>query len=94
MQSKGTPREVVSNLYLTILSRFPTDDELKAVGAYSQAGGGMGGSTAPTYSKGGGAGKGGPAPRTFSQGGSSKSATAAIDVAWALVNSAEFLYRH
>jgi hypothetical protein len=93
MQSKGNPREVVSNLYLTILSRFPTDDELKAVGAYSQAGG-MGGTTAPTYSKGGGTGKGGGAPRTYSQGSSSKSATAAIDVAWALVNSAEFLYRH
>jgi hypothetical protein len=93
LQSKGNPREVVNGLYLTILSRFPTDDELKAVGAYSQAGG-MGGTTAPTYSKGGGTGKGGAAPRTYSQGSSSKSATAAIDVAWALVNSAEFLYRH
>jgi hypothetical protein len=64
LQSRGSPREVVANLYLTILSRFPTDEELKAVGAYSQAG-----ST----------GKGG---------------TAAMDVTWALINSAEFLYRH
>jgi hypothetical protein len=64
MQSKGTPREVVNGLYLTILSRFPTEEELKIVGAYSQSGG---------------TGKGG---------------TVAVDLAWALINSAEFLYRH
>jgi len=64
MQSRGDPREIVTGLYLTILSRFPTEEELKIVGAYSQSGG---------------AAKGG---------------TAAVDVAWALINSAEFLYRH
>jgi hypothetical protein len=63
-QGKEPPREVVNRIYLTVLSRFPTDEELKAVAAYSQATGG---------------GKGG---------------TAAIDIIWALVNSAEFLYRH
>jgi len=107
MQSKGTPREVVSSLYLTILSRLPTDDELKAVGAYSQAnGGGQGGTAAGASFQAGGPGKGGPGggafskgagrggAGTYSQGGSSRSGTAAIDVAWALVNSAEFLYRH
>jgi hypothetical protein len=63
-QSRGNPRETVTGLYLTILSRFPTEEELKIVGAYAQSGG---------------AAKGG---------------TAAVDVAWALINSAEFLYRH
>jgi hypothetical protein len=63
LQSKAGPRETVNNLYLTILSRFPTDEELKAVEAYAPAGAGKGG-------------------------------TVAIDVAWALINSAEFLYRH
>jgi Mrp family chromosome partitioning ATPase len=63
-QSRSSPREVVTGLYLTILSRFPTEEELKIVGAYSQSGG---------------TGKGG---------------TVAVDLAWALINSAEFLYRH
>jgi hypothetical protein len=64
MQSKGNPQEVVTGLYLAILSRFPTEEELKVAGAYSQAGR---------------AGKGG---------------AAAVDLAWALINSTEFLYRH
>jgi len=63
LQSKGTPREVVNGLYLTILSRFPTDEELKAIGAYSQTG-------------------------------VAKGRDAAVDLAWALFNSAEFMYRH
>jgi len=63
LQAKAGPRETVNNLYLTILSRFPTDEELKAIGAYAPAGAGKGG-------------------------------TVAMDVAWALINSAEFLYRH
>ena len=48
---------------LSILSRFPTEDELKTVGAYAQSG-------------------------------TAKPRDAAIDLAWALMNSAEFLYRH
>jgi hypothetical protein len=63
MQSKGNPREVVTGLYLTILSRFPTDEELKIVAAYSRSG-------------------------------TVKGREAAVDIAWALVNSPEFLYRH
>ena len=38
LQSKGTPREIIDGLYLTILSRFPTDEELKIVKAYFQSG--------------------------------------------------------
>jgi hypothetical protein len=64
MQSRGSPREVVTGLYLTILSRFPTDEELRVVGAYAPSGG---------------------APR---------GGAVAMDLTWALINSAEFLYRH
>jgi hypothetical protein len=55
-------RRILENLYLTILSRFPTDDEAAAAIEYVQSAN---------------------APRE-----------GAIDVAWALINSAEFLYRH
>lgn len=63
MQSRGTPREVVNGLYLTILSRYPTQEEWQRVADYSQAG-------------------------------SVKAREALVDLAWALINSAEFLYRH
>lgn len=53
----------VRTLYLAILSRFPTDDELKTVATYAQ-----------------------------SRRGNSREA--AVDLAWALINSPEFLYRH
>ena len=69
LRSAETPRDQVTALYLTILSRFPTEQELKIVADYTQAGG-----------DGGNAGNAGNAP--------------ALDVAWALINSAEFLYRH
>ena len=52
--------EVVDELYLTILSRFPTDDERQIVGAYAKTRGG----------------------------------SALRDLAWALINCPEFLYRH
>jgi hypothetical protein len=54
---------MVTGLYLTILSRYPTTEELQAVKVYSQN----------TNLK----------PRE-----------AVNDLAWALMNSAEFLYRH
>ena len=56
------PGEVVTALYLTILSRFPTEDELKTVAEYVQS--------------------------------ASSKREAGVDIAWALINSAEFLYRH
>jgi hypothetical protein len=57
------PRDVVDNLYLTILSRYPTPEELAAVGEYTRSGG-------------------------------VKGREVVVDVAWALINSAEFTYRH
>lgn len=57
------PKELVGWLYLMILSRFPTEDEGKAVQHYSQSG-------------------------------VVKPRDAVLDLAWALINSTEFQYRH
>jgi len=58
-----TPRDIATGMYLGILSRFPTEDELKMVEAYFQSG-------------------------------KVARREAAVDVAWSLINSSEFLYRH
>ncbi len=63
IQSAKNPRELADGLYLTILSRFPSDDELKIIETYSKSG----------------VARPGEVP---------------VDVAWALLNSGEFLYRH
>ena len=65
--ARRPPRDVLSTLYLTILSRLPTAAEVAAVQAWFPSG---------AESR--------PAGRR----------EAVIDVAWALLNSAEFLYRH
>jgi hypothetical protein len=57
------PRNAVTGLYLTILSRMPTEEELEIVKAYARSG-------------------------------EAKGPQAMLDLAWALINSAEFLYRH
>jgi Protein of unknown function (DUF1553)/Protein of unknown function (DUF1549) len=56
-------QQLVTSIYLIILSRPPTAEEVQAVTAYGQAG-------------------------------TLKPREAVIDLAWALMNSAEFLYRH
>jgi hypothetical protein len=61
--SKRTPREMIAGIYLGVLSRFPTEEEVKTVEAYVQSG-------------------------------KAKGREAAVDLAWALINSSEFLYRH
>jgi hypothetical protein len=63
MQARQGPREAVSSLYLTILSRYPTAAELQTVLDYATSG---------------------PA----------RGRDALVDLAWALMNSPEFLYRH
>jgi len=63
LQNRGKPRDTIEGVYLAILSRFPTEDELKVVGAYFQSAG-------------------------------ANRRGAAVDLIWALINSAEFLYRH
>jgi Protein of unknown function (DUF1553)/Protein of unknown function (DUF1549) len=62
-QANRTPSEIIPALYLGILSRFPTEEELKVAGNYYQSG------------------KVGKREAT-------------VDLAWALMNSDEFLYRH
>lgn len=63
LRSKDSPKQRTTALYLAILSRYPTDEELKVVEDYTQPG-------------------------------SSGPATNPADVAWALINSDEFLHRH
>lgn len=63
LQSNNSSQEIAKELYLTVLSRFPTEAELETAAEYSQSG------IAPGRA-------------------------ALLDLAWALINSAEFLYRH
>jgi hypothetical protein len=63
LQAPGSPRQLVTNLYLAVLSRLPTEDELTTATAYGQAAGG-------------------------------NRRQAALDIVWALLNSAEFRFRH
>jgi hypothetical protein len=60
--SRERNEKAIAELYLTILSRFPTEEELEIVKTYAQAGSGTG--------------------------------RVLRDLAWALVNSPEFSYRH
>lgn len=57
-----TPAQIVTGMYLGILSRYPTAAELQTAEAYGKSGVGK--------------------------------RQAAVDLAWALMNSTEFLYRH
>jgi len=59
----GNPRETLTGLYLTILSRWPVEEEMRIVGDYAQA---------ETVGR----------REVF------------LDLAWALINSMEFQYRH
>jgi hypothetical protein len=59
----GSPREIADRLYLTVLSRFPTEADVQAAEEHTQAG-------------------------------VVKGRDAWIDLAWALINSPEFLLRH
>ncbi|HWB60820.1 MAG TPA: DUF1553 domain-containing protein [Chthoniobacteraceae bacterium] len=63
MRTAPTPADAVARLYLTILSRTPTPDELKAI-------------------------------KTYSLTSEAKGQAVLLDVAWALINSSEFLYHH
>jgi len=70
---KRKPAEIIEELYLTILSRFPTPEEVKAAEEY--------GLPPPTSTK-----PAKPVPV--------KKREDWVDIAWALINSTEFLYRH
>ena len=63
LQTPGNVRQLVTGIYLAVLSRFPTEDEVKVVAAYGQSPG-------------------------------SNRRQAGLDLVWALLNSAEFRFRH
>jgi hypothetical protein len=63
LRTRDNPRDVVTGFYLAILSRYPTEEELRIAAGHFPAAG-------------------------------ADNRAAALDVAWALINSAEFLYRH
>ena len=63
VKSDRTPEQIVTELYLAALSRFPTDKEKQIATA------------------------------AFSADGATRQ-TAAQDVCWALINSAEFVFNH
>ena len=60
---KNILRDTITNYYLTFLSRYPTEDEVKITLAYAKSNAGQ-------------------------------ERDALVDLAWALLNSEEFLYRH
>ncbi len=63
IQSSRNPRDTVTRIYLAVLSRLPTEEELKVLQEYSQSSEVRG-------------------PEVL------------VDLTWALINTAEFLYRH
>jgi hypothetical protein len=84
LDSKRKPSEIIEELYLTILSRFPTPEEVKNAEAYGQV---QPAKPVPAASSGQPAS---PPPKPTVV----KKREDWVDLAWALINSTEFLYRH
>ena len=88
------PAEIAEELYLTILSRFPTPDELQAAKDYAASVAAKPATPAKPVAaaKSGKSGKYGKYAARQSPVYVTRENW--IDVAWALINSTEFLYRH
>jgi hypothetical protein len=84
LESGRKPPEMIEELYLTILSRFPTPEEVKNLEAYGQV---QPAKPAPAAKSGQPANP--PAKPIIV-----KKREDWIDIAWSLINSTEFLYRH
>ena len=78
------PPQIIEELYLTILSRFPTPEEVKTIEAYGRV---QTVKPAP-------AGDSGQAPKAPAKPVVVKRRDDWLDIAWSLINSEEFLYRH
>lgn len=90
--SKKQPNEIVEDLYLTVLSRYPTANEIKTLGEYGMT-------VMPKPAKPSKAGKNGkmtkaskaePPPQPIVV----KRREDWVDIVWALINNLEFIYRH
>ncbi|MDP7288324.1 MAG: hypothetical protein QGH94_10065, partial [Phycisphaerae bacterium] len=90
--TKGKPAQAISTLYLTILSRYPTEDEFKIIREYAQAQGGAAPPKTTPRTRGRTKGKYRSKGRPAARGAGLR--TGLIDLTWALINSSEFLYRH
>ncbi len=86
LDSGRKPQEIAEELYLTILSRFPTPEEVKTVEAY-----GLVQTIKPPAGRSTKSGKVAQEPPKIVI---VKRRDDWVDIAWALINSAEFLYRH
>jgi len=87
IDARRKPEETVEELYLTILSRFPTPDEVKNLEGYGETK-----TVTKTVTKPGKAGK--SVKSSEQQTLVVKRREDWVDIAWAMINSVEFLYRH
>ena len=89
-ESGRKPEEIVEELYLTILSRRPTADEVTIALEYGKPGT-TGAESKAAAGKGGKAGGGKAGVKKAA---AMKNRADWVDITWALINSTEFLYRH